>query len=174
MLGDALVDSIMIFLQTFERACKLDMAWPEGFEEERPKAAALIKAMMVVEPSDRLGAGAAGLREVMEHEWFEGFEWDKLHNLYVFLLPLNHALDRASVSILLTLLVPCAVPLTASLSRRLCRRLHQQLTGRRSRWQKSQTLMMMMLYLSRERMMYLRLSKKQTVSVLHLCVTWRS
>lgn len=69
-------------LQTFERACRRDLRWPDGFREEHPDAADLVERLMTVEPSQRLGAGHRGLKDVMDHSWFHGFDWDALHSQY--------------------------------------------------------------------------------------------
>lgn len=31
-------------------------------------------------PSERLGYGGAGVKDVQKHKWFEGFNWSGLHN----------------------------------------------------------------------------------------------
>lgn len=38
----------------------------------------LIKKLCRETPSDRLGFGRGGIREIQKHKWFEGFNWDGL------------------------------------------------------------------------------------------------
>jgi hypothetical protein len=34
--------------------------------------------VLQVEPKDRLGAGAGGVRDIMAHPWFADFDWEAL------------------------------------------------------------------------------------------------
>jgi len=75
---------VLCILQTFERACKRDIRWPEGAQEEHSLAVDLIEQLMRVEPSERLGAGHRGVAEIQEHPWFGGLDWEALEAQYVF------------------------------------------------------------------------------------------
>ncbi|XP_064458304.1 cGMP-dependent protein kinase 1-like [Ornithodoros turicata] len=43
-------------------------------------AAALIKKLCRDNPNERLGYGKGGIRDIMKHKWFDGFNWEGLHN----------------------------------------------------------------------------------------------
>mgnify|MGYP000539260564 CR=1 FL=1 len=43
----------------------------------------LILKLMQINPADRLGAGHRGHKDIMEHPWFEDFDWDALFAQYV-------------------------------------------------------------------------------------------
>ncbi|XP_065288928.1 cGMP-dependent protein kinase 1 isoform X2 [Dermacentor albipictus] len=42
-------------------------------------ATALIKKLCRDNPNERLGYGKGGIRDIMKHKWFDGFNWEGLH-----------------------------------------------------------------------------------------------
>jgi hypothetical protein len=55
----------------------LVVTWPEGVEEEIPlEAKGIIKELLHVDPLVRLGN--AGIKDVKEHNLFNGMDWDRL------------------------------------------------------------------------------------------------
>ncbi|KAJ2403280.1 serine/threonine protein kinase [Coemansia sp. RSA 2559] len=62
--------------QTFQKVLKLDYTVPPGLP---PQARDLVERILVLEPEKRLGATQrGGFRELKEHAFFNGFEWDGL------------------------------------------------------------------------------------------------
>lgn len=45
------------------------------------KAKLLIKKLCRTFPSERLGCQKRGVKAIMEHLWYENFDWEKLRNL---------------------------------------------------------------------------------------------
>ncbi|KAJ1781394.1 serine/threonine protein kinase, partial [Coemansia sp. RSA 2399] len=62
--------------QTFQKVLKLDYTVPPGLP---PQARDLVERILVLEPEKRLGATQrGGFRELKEHAFFNGFEWNGL------------------------------------------------------------------------------------------------
>ncbi|KAJ2777288.1 3-phosphoinositide dependent protein kinase-1 [Coemansia interrupta] len=62
--------------QTFQKILKLDYAFPAGMP---PLARDLVERILVLEPERRLGATQrGGFRELKEHAFFDGFDWQGL------------------------------------------------------------------------------------------------
>ncbi|KAJ2361194.1 3-phosphoinositide dependent protein kinase-1, partial [Coemansia sp. RSA 2607] len=62
--------------QTFQKILKLDYAFPAGMP---PLARDLVERILVLDPERRLGATQrGGFRELKEHAFFDGFEWQGL------------------------------------------------------------------------------------------------
>ncbi|KAJ2539295.1 3-phosphoinositide dependent protein kinase-1, partial [Coemansia sp. RSA 1933] len=63
--------------QTFQKVLKLDYALPPALP---PQARDLIERILVLDPEKRLGATQrGGFRELKEHAFFSGFDWQALH-----------------------------------------------------------------------------------------------
>lgn len=61
----------------FQKILKLEYEFPEGF---CPVAKDLVQKLLVLEPSQRLGAqDSEGYPSIRNHPFFEGVEWEKLH-----------------------------------------------------------------------------------------------
>ncbi|CAG8661452.1 9190_t:CDS:10, partial [Acaulospora morrowiae] len=64
---------------TFQKIVNLEYTFPEGFP---PTAKDLVQKLLVLNPSERLGAGGrAGITRLKSHPFFEGIEWDKIWEL---------------------------------------------------------------------------------------------
>ncbi|XP_076436854.1 3-phosphoinositide-dependent protein kinase 1-like [Babylonia areolata] len=62
--------------QIFQKVCKLEYEIPEGFN---PTAADLVKKLLVLEPSERLGCKELGGMDMLrQHEFFKGVTWEGL------------------------------------------------------------------------------------------------
>lgn len=64
--------------QIFQKIQKLDLSFPEGFDET---AKDLVQQLLVIDPMQRLGATDSGdkYHSIRSHKFFEGIKWETLH-----------------------------------------------------------------------------------------------
>jgi len=62
-------------IDTFRRIVQCALNIPPHVSKT---CADLIQSLMMINPTKRLGMGAKGIREIKEHPWFDGFDWDLL------------------------------------------------------------------------------------------------
>jgi serine/threonine protein kinase len=59
----------------YQRICRGEVDYPEMDSITRD----LIEGLLRVDPSKRLGCAAIGAREIKDHPWFHGIDWDKIY-----------------------------------------------------------------------------------------------
>ncbi|KAJ1970919.1 serine/threonine protein kinase [Dimargaris xerosporica] len=63
--------------QTFQKIIRLEYALPDYFS---PEARDLITQLLVLDPSQRIGATDSDLQAIKDHPFFAGFQWDGLQH----------------------------------------------------------------------------------------------
>jgi serine/threonine protein kinase len=61
----------------YQLICQGEFSFPIGIDETTQD---LIRGLLEVDVSKRLGCTAAGAEEIKSHPWFGGIEWDKIYN----------------------------------------------------------------------------------------------
>lgn len=63
--------------QMYSKICRGQVYFPSTID---PITKSLIQGLLQVDPSKRLGCTAIGAKEIMDHQWFQGIDWNKVYN----------------------------------------------------------------------------------------------